>query len=135
MTAVDKDRMVWPEVDDDGYGRDSRGRLMHRVAYESAAGSVPVGLELDHLCRNRACYEPTHLEAVTHRENMRRVDWSFRNKTHCPEGHPYDEVNTYVDTRGFKVCRTCQRVASLAHYRANRDLINERKRARRMAMA
>lgn len=44
----------------------------HRVMYEAFVGEIPKGLELDHLCRVRACCEPNHLEAVTHRENVRR---------------------------------------------------------------
>ncbi len=60
-----------------GYGRvlvpsEHKMKLVHRVAYEYIHGPVPEGLELDHLCRTRDCYNPNHLEAVTHKENVRR---------------------------------------------------------------
>jgi hypothetical protein len=64
----------------DGYGRfhtkdanrKTIGRLVHRITYEELVGPIPEGLELDHLCRNRACCNPEHLEAVTHRVNVQR---------------------------------------------------------------
>lgn len=84
----------------------------HRVAYEALVGTVPAGLELDHLCRVRHCVNPRHLEPVTHAENMRRgVVWEFnRNKTQCLRGHAFDEMNTlYVKRSNERQCRTCNR--------------------------
>jgi hypothetical protein len=84
-------------------------------------GAVPEGLELDHLCRVRGCVNPKHLEPVTHRENlMRGESWSAVNarKTHCPEGHPYDETNTYIDGKGRRRCRECARAYDLRRYYA-----------------
>lgn len=95
-----------------GYGRFYVGGKRvkaHRFAYESEIGPVPEGLELDHLCRNLRCVRPDHLEAVTHQENVRRGMSPFgisARKTECPQGHPYDEQNTYVD-RGRRRCRKC----------------------------
>lgn len=98
-----------------GYGvKRVEGRLeyLHRLAYIEAHGSIPEGLELDHLCRNRACYNVGHLEAVTHAENMRRGH--FGSKTHCPQGHPYDEENTVQSPRGGRQCRACKKQRQVA---------------------
>lgn len=60
-----------------GYGHVGRHGSAHRLAYRLFVGEIPAGLEIDHLCRNRACIKPAHLEAVTHLENMRR-GWQAR---------------------------------------------------------
>ena len=81
----------------------------YRAAYLREHGAIPDGLEIDHLCLNKACSEVTHFEAVTRLENMRRRAALI---THCPRGHAYDEVNTYnrkPGSNGRRVCRTCNR--------------------------
>lgn len=88
--------------------------LVHRYAYELLVGPIPAGLEIDHLCKNRACCNPAHLEPVTRLENIRRSDhfdfgW-LRNKTHCKRGHPFDEANTSHPSDGSRQCRTCIRM-------------------------
>ena len=96
-----------------GYGRISANgkRLMvHRFAYELLVGPIPEGLTIDHLCRNRACVNPAHLEAVDIRTNLLRGNgWSGlqSRKTHCPQGHPYDAQNTYYEPNKHRRCRTC----------------------------
>jgi hypothetical protein len=78
----------------------------HRASYEAFVGPIPDGLDLDHLCRNKACVNPAHLEPVTHSENLRR---HYATVTSCPQGHVYDEANTYRDTSGKRRCRVCLR--------------------------
>ena len=102
----------------DGYGmhgvtEDGRRytRQVHRLAYTLAVGEIPDGLTIDHLCRNRLCCNPNHLEVVSIRENILRGDGVAANnarKTHCPRGHEYTEENTYV-YRKKRHCRECGR--------------------------
>jgi hypothetical protein len=81
----------------------------HRYMYERERGPIPEGLEIDHLCRNRKCINPAHLEAVTHRENMLRGDsFSARHakQTHCLRGHELTPENVY-NWRRQRHCRKC----------------------------
>lgn len=84
----------------------------YRWTYILFKGAIPDGLQLDHLCRNRSCVNPDHLELVTQRENiLRGIAPTAINarKTHCPKGHPYNEKNTYVWNNGRK-CRICHSI-------------------------
>lgn len=105
---------TWTAHTNDGYGQFHDGTRdvgAHRWAYEWVHGPVLIGLELDHLCRNRACVNPLHLDPVTLRENqMRGAGFVAANaaKAHCPQGHPYDEANTYRHG-SRRQCLTCRR--------------------------
>ena len=81
-------------------------RLAHRVAYELFRGPIPDGLQLDHLCQEKGCVNPDHLEILTNRENSLRYRQTI---THCPKGHAYDEQNTHINKVGARVCRACGR--------------------------
>lgn len=83
----------------------------HRWSYERWVGPIPDGLEIDHLCRVRACVNPDHLEPVTGAENNRRAP-GCQPKARCKNGHPFDEENTYIrKDRNKRECRACRREA------------------------
>ena len=92
-----------------GYGRDTGSGEAHRTTYQMWRGDIPEGLELDHLCRNRRCVNPWHLEPVTRAENVRRAGMTI---THCKNGHEYTPENTYWRPGpggGARDCRACIR--------------------------
>ena len=107
-----------------GYGQmrhEGRTQAVHRLAHEAWIGPIPDGYEVDHLCGVRDCIEPTHLEAVTHAENVRR---QLASITHCPSGHAYTPENTvtYVTGRGYpsRKCRTCKNARHRAYKKGRR---------------
>lgn len=103
---------VWTAALCNGYGMFGfNGMRAHRLAYIELVGEIPAGLVIDHLCRNRACVNPAHMEPVTNRENILRgvgIVAQCAAKTHCPKGHPYDEANTWMSKAGSRHCRTCK---------------------------
>lgn len=103
----------WLGVLKNGYGVvnwNSRMWRAHRLVYELRIGAIPAGLQLDHLCRNRSCVNPAHLEPVTNRENVLRGDGvTARNskKTHCKHGHALAGNNVEARHGGGRECREC----------------------------
>lgn len=106
----------WQGMTGDGYGRfiiAGKRVPAHRLAYESILGVVSPCLVIDHLCRNRACVNPYHMEAVTNRENLLRGETIAANnskKTHCPKGHAYteDNLDKHEMKTGQRYCKTCK---------------------------
>lgn len=91
-------------------GKTGHGRP-HRLAYQLLVGPIPEGLTLDHLCRNRVCCNPAHLEPCTRLENYKRGIHKETTKTHCPQGHEYAGWNLIVTNKGHRRCRACFYVA------------------------
>lgn len=98
-----------------GYGKFWDGTKCvsaHRFAYTDTKGLIPNHLQIDHLCSNRWCVKPSHLELVTAKENARRRDQrgynANSNKTHCKHGHKFTKSNTYIDPRKRRRCYTCK---------------------------
>ncbi len=121
----------------EGYGRSRLGkkRLAHRIAYELLVGPVPEGLQLDHLCRNRSCVNPAHLEPVTSRENTARgitLAAAQSALTHCVRGHGFGGDNLQYRANGrARTCRMCAGIRMDKFLSKNRVLVNALERARR----
>lgn len=122
----DEDCWEWQStLNDNGYGigyKDGKRYSAHRAAYEYAIGPIPEGLQLDHLCRNRSCVNPRHLEPVTPKENGLRSEnkiWKAHLSNFCKHGHEFTEDNTtyVVNKKGYRerVCRTCRKIALIKH--------------------
>jgi hypothetical protein len=113
---------VWEgSIDHEGYGEIMVAGVdwrAHRLAWTTFVGPIAEGLTIDHLCRNRLCVNPRHMELVPLGENVRRgngVPAHNARKEKCGHGHPFTEKNTYITPQGDRGCRTCRRAATRAH--------------------
>lgn len=110
----------------EGYGQSNRkGQVLkaHRMAWLALVGPIPDDLQLDHLCRLRACIRPAHLDPVTQRENiLRGIGPSARNarKTLCDSGHPLSDSNLRITSCGKRECVECRREWNRENMRVNR---------------
>lgn len=86
----------------------------HRYIYERMVAEIPPGLVIDHLCRNRACVNPAHLEPVPQRLNCLRGERAGSRVSECKRGHAYTPENTYTNPQGYRSCRTCKRERTAA---------------------
>lgn len=114
-----------------GYGRitigNRQGWLVHRAAYELLVGPIPDGLTIDHLCRNRACFNPAHLEPVEFTVNvLRGIGPAAQNarRTACRKGHIYTDGSFIREQQGNGVtgrrCVICRRERERVAYHSGR---------------
>lgn len=107
-----------------GYGQvswNNRHRVAHRIAYMLVKGEIPDGLEVMHLCNNKPCCNPSHLQIGTHAENMRMTQ-----RVLCKRGHAQVPSNMYYAKDGSRQCNLCSKVRRLERYQRERAALERR---------
>lgn len=105
------DCWLWAGALSTGYGSfraDDRSVYAHRWSYEYHVGPIPNGMQIDHLCRNRSCVNPGHLEPVTNAENARRGARSFDLTGRCRKGHDVTDPANVYQGPNYRTCRICR---------------------------
>lgn len=107
-----------------GYGIFMSNQMAHRYSYELFRETIPEGLVIDHLCRNKKCVNPDHLEPVTNKINiLRGIAPSANNarKTHCKQGHEFTPDNTIIRGEN-RQCRECHKLSCKQSYQKRKLL-------------
>ena len=121
-SKVDRTDACWNwigAINEKGYGLfrfNGKTSKAHRVSYILTFGGIDDNMVMDHLCRNRKCVNPKHLDPVTQKENIGRglsgkVNNSQSRKTHCPKGHEYSGVSKI----GTRICHKCKVINQMAY--------------------
>ncbi len=116
----------------DGYGAfvlKGKTRRAHRVAYEMVHGVVLTPDQfLHHLCKNKACVNPAHLEITYQLTHVDSAIYGNKQKTYCPHGHKYTPENTYWNKGNSRECLQCKLIRSRRQYiRSKQRLVDEKK--------
>lgn len=118
ISKTDKGCWEYPYcIQSNGYAR-LKGKYAHRLSYEAFVSKIPKGLTIDHLCKNKICVNPDHMEPVTASENVKRSNAASAvnaRKTHCMRGHPFEGHNLFM-SQGKRQCRICDNKRQLARY-------------------
>lgn len=115
-------------LDQNGYGQFFIRRPLspvkaHRLAYEILVGPIPEGAKGDHLCRNRSCVNPDHIDPIPNRDNVLRgfgITAMHARQTHCKNGHEFTPENTFTKDNGGRGCRECRKEINARYYAKTR---------------